>query len=297
MSRTRCGQAPTPSSPCICGAAPIFTRNPISSDDPQACGRSTVSERPLRNNQAAERLTAQVAIKPMTRSLALELCRVPDFSRARERMVEIQIARRGIRDSRVLDAMQAVPRELFVEPGFEALAYEDGPLPIEASQTISQPYIVAFMIEAAELKPTARVLEVGAGSGYATAVMSRIVERVYGIERHAVLVEAAQRRIAKLGYDNVELRVGDGTCGWPQAAPFDAILVAASGPEVPQALKEQLVIGGRLLIPVGAQRFRQTLRKITRLSEAAYQEEDLGGVAFVPLIGEHGWLKTDGVDR
>lgn len=225
----------------------------------------------------------------MTRSLALELSHVPDFSRARQRMVQIQIAGRGVRDSRVLEAMQAVPRELFVEPGFEELAYEDGPLPIDASQTISQPYIVALMIEAAELKPTDRVLEVGAGSGYATAVMSRIVGRVYGIERHAVLVEAAQRRIATLGYDNVELRVGDGTCGWPQAAPFNAILVAASGPEVPQALKEQLASGGRLIIPVGAQRYRQTLRKITRLSETAYQEEDLGGVAFVPLIGEHGW--------
>jgi protein-L-isoaspartate(D-aspartate) O-methyltransferase len=252
--------------------------------------------RPPRNNRAGERLTAQVAIKPMTRSLALELRRVPDFSRARQRMVEIQIAGRGVRDSRVLEAMQAVPRELFVEPGFEELAYEDGPLPIDASQTISQPYIVALMIEASELKPTDRVLEVGAGSGYATAVMSRIASRVYGIERHAVLVGAAQRRIANLGYDNVELRVGDGTCGWPEAAPYDAILVAASGPEVPRALEEQLVIGGRLLIPVGAQRFRQTLRKIIRLSETAYQEEDLGGVAFVPLIGAHGWLKTDGVD-
>jgi protein-L-isoaspartate(D-aspartate) O-methyltransferase len=216
---------------------------------------------------------------------------MPDYRRARERMAEIQIARRGVRDARVLEAIRQVPREEFVDPGFEEFAYEDGPLPIGANQTISQPYIVALMIEAAELSPSDRVLEVGAGSGYAAAVMSRIAARVYAIERHTALVDAARQRLAKLGYHNVELRVGDGTRGWSEAAPFDAILVAASGPEVPPTLKEELAIGGRLIIPVGLYRFHQTLRKITRLSESQYEEEDLGGVAFVPLIGEQGWAE------
>ena len=188
-----------------------------------------------------------------------------DLSRARNRMVDMQIARRGVRDPRVLEAMRQVPREAFVEPGFEEFAYEDGPLPIGEGQTISQPYIVALMIEAAEVKPGDRVLEVGAGSGYAAAVMSRIADRVYAIERHR-LVGAKPRgeRFRKLGYDNVELRVGDGTQGWPEAAPFDAILVAAGGPEVPAALKEQLAIGGRLVMPVGDEERRQTLLKLTR---------------------------------
>jgi protein-L-isoaspartate(D-aspartate) O-methyltransferase len=214
---------------------------------------------------------------------------ISDLSRARERMVNVQLVGRGIRDSHVLDAMRQVPREAFVDRGYEEFAYEDGPLPIGEGQTISQPYIVALMIEAAELQPGDRVLEVGAGSGYAAAVMSRIAARVYAIERHTELGQTARRRIEKLGYDNVELRIDDGTRGWPEAAPFDAILVAASGPAVPQALKDQLAIDGRLIIPVGQQPFGQTLRKITRTSEMEYEEESLGGVAFVPLIGEHGW--------
>lgn len=216
---------------------------------------------------------------------------MPDLSRARDRMVDIQIARRGVRDPHVLDAMRQVPREAFVEPGFEELAYEDGPLPIGEGQTISQPYIVALMIEAAEVRPGERVLEVGAGSGYAAAVMSRVVERVYAIERHPSLGEAAQERFRQLGYDNIDLRVGDGTLGWPDAAPFDAILVAAGGPEVPHALKEQLAIGGRLVIPVGGEEGHQTLLKVTRTSQTDYEEEDLGGVMFVPLIGEQGWAE------
>src|SRR3954467_3215174 len=174
-----------------------------------------------------------------------------DLTRARARMVDVQISRRGVRDRSVLDAMRRVPREAFVQPGFEEFAYEDGPLPIAEGQTISQPYIVALMIEAAEVKPGTSVLEVGAGSGYAAAVMSQIADRVYAIERHPSLGEAARQRFEKLGYDNIELRVGDGTRGWPEAAPLDAILVSAGGPEVPQALKEQLALGGRLVIPVG----------------------------------------------
>jgi protein-L-isoaspartate(D-aspartate) O-methyltransferase len=211
-----------------------------------------------------------------------------DLSRARERMVNIQIAGRGLRDSHVLQAMREVPREEFVAPELEAFAYEDGPLPIDAGQTISQPYIVAMMIESAEVSPGDRVLEVGAGSGYASAVLSRIAAKVYAIERHAALAEAAQRRFVKLGYDNIELRVGDGTRGWPEAAPFEAILVAASGPEVPRALKEQLAIGGHLVLPVGERQWRQTLRKITRKSESEYEQDELCAVAFVPLIGEQG---------
>lgn len=211
-------------------------------------------------------------------------------NRARDRMVDIQIAGRGIRDRHVLDAMRRVPRESFVEPGYEEFAHEDGPLPIAEGQTISQPYIVALMIEAAEIKPGDRVLEIGAGSGYATAVISRIARRVYAIERHPSLGAAARQRFKKLGYHNVELRVGDGTLGWPEAAPFDAILVSAGGPEIPDALKHQLSIGGRLIIPVGQER-RQTLRKLTRRGEDEFAEEDLGAVAFVPLIGEQGWTE------
>src|SRR5919109_1343481 len=190
-----------------------------------------------------------------------------DLSRARDRMVDVQIAARGVRDPRVLEAMHRVPREAFVEPGFEEFAYEDGPLPIGEGQTISQPYIVALMIEAAEVKPGDSVLEVGAGSGYAAAVLGQIADRVYAIERHSSLGKAARQRLKKLGYDNIELRVGDGTWGWPEAAPFDAILVAAGGPEVPPALKEQLAIGGRLVIPVGEEERYQMLIKLTPQSE------------------------------
>jgi protein-L-isoaspartate(D-aspartate) O-methyltransferase len=214
-----------------------------------------------------------------------------NLARARDRMVDIQIARRGVRERYVLEAMRRVSRETFVEPGFEEFAYEDGPLPIGEGQTISQPYIVALMTEAAEVKPGNSVIEVGTGSGYAAAVLSQIADRVYTIERHPSLGDAARRRFSKLGYDNIELRVGDGTRGWPEAAPFDAILVAAGGPDVPQALKEQLAIGGRLVIPVGDKERRQTLLKVTRTSKTNYTEEDLGAVMFVPLIGEQGWAE------
>jgi protein-L-isoaspartate(D-aspartate) O-methyltransferase len=217
--------------------------------------------------------------------------RPKDSAPARERMVRVQLAGRGIRDTALLRAMQEVPREAFVDEGFSASAYEDGPLPIGEGQTISQPYIVALMIEAAEISKNDRVLEVGAGSGYAAAVMSRIAREVYAIERHLPLVEEARERFEALGYDNIQLRAGDGTRGWPESAPFDAILVSASGPEVPTALKEQLAIGGRLILPVGQRAWRQTLRKITRASETDYQEQQLGEVAFVPLIGEQGWAE------
>jgi protein-L-isoaspartate(D-aspartate) O-methyltransferase len=214
-----------------------------------------------------------------------------DLERKRARMVDVQIARRGVRDARVLDGMRRVPREAFMEPGLEEFAYEDSAVPIREGQTISQPYIVALMIEAAEVRQTDTVLEVGAGSGYAAAVLSRIAAKVYAIERHASLGETAKQRLAKLRYDNVELRIGDGTHGLAEAAPFDAILVSASGPGVPQALKDQLAIGGRLVIPVSEEALHQSLRKITRLSASQYQEETLGAVAFVPLIGTQGWAE------
>lgn len=212
-----------------------------------------------------------------------------DYSHVRARMVETQIARRGIRDAHLLAALGLVPREAFVEPGMQADAYTDGPLPIGEGQTISQPYIVALMIEAAEIKAGDRALEIGGGSGYAAAVMSRIAARVYTIERHAPLADKARERLAELGYENVAVRVGDGTLGWPEAAPFDAILVAAGGPEVPDALKRQLAVGGRLVIPVGAEEGEQALLKVTRRGEDDFAEEDLGPVRFVPLIGAQGW--------
>jgi protein-L-isoaspartate(D-aspartate) O-methyltransferase len=209
-----------------------------------------------------------------------------DLRRARQQMVTAQIAWRGIRDPQVLEAMRNVPREMFVEPGLEEFAYEDGPLPIGEGQTISQPYIVALMIEAAELKRGDRVLEVGTGLGYAAAVMSRIATEVYTIERHTTLAAQAQQRFNRSGYDNIKSRGGDGTRGWPEAAPFDAIVVAASGPEIPAALKDQLAIGGRLVIPVGNQSLGQMLRKIRRTSKSDYQGESLGAVMFVPLVGD-----------
>lgn len=210
---------------------------------------------------------------------------------ARNRMVDMQIARRGVRDPLVLNAMRQVPREAFVEPGYAAVAYEDAPLPIGEGQTISQPYIVALMIEAAELRPGDRVLEVGAGSGYAAAVMSRIAKRVYAIERLPSLGEIARGRIERLRYDNVEVLVGDGTRGWPEAAPFDAIVVSAGGPQAPQALKDQLSVGGRLVMPVGEQGGFQELQKIVRRSQTEFEAENLGGVRFVPLVGEQGWAE------
>ena len=205
----------------------------------------------------------------------------------RAAMVERQIRRRGIDDPALLADFREVPREAFVPEGMREFAYEDGPLPIGEGQTISQPYIVALMIEAAEVAPGARVLEVGAGSGYAAAVLSRIAGEVFAIERHAPLAEAAQRRLLELGYDNVAIIAGDGSGGLPDRAPFDAILVAAGGDKVPEPLKRQLAVGGRLVIPVGGEGV-QSLLCVTRIGENEWTEHDLGAVRFVPLIGEHG---------
>jgi protein-L-isoaspartate(D-aspartate) O-methyltransferase len=201
----------------------------------------------------------------------------------RNRMVDAQLARRGITDARVLAAMRAVPRENFTAPGFEAFAYEDRALPIAEGQTISQPYIVGAMLAGAELKPGDRLLEVGAGSGYAAAVASRIAKDVLAIERHAALTQAAVSRLAALGYTNVTLKTGDGSRGWPENAPFDAIIVSAGSPSVPEALKRQLIIGGRLVMPVGPAE-EQRLIRLTRRDEDTFNQDDLGAVRFVRLI-------------
>lgn len=205
----------------------------------------------------------------------------------RRRMVERQLKARGIGNPHVLAAMGEVPREGFVPDRLREFAYEDGPLPIGEDQTISQPYIVALMIEAADVSPGDRVLEVGAGSGYAAAVMSRIADEVYAIERHETLAESAQRRLLDIGYDNVAVIVGDGSLGLPDKAPFDAILVAAGGDKVPEPLKRQLAIGGRLVVPVGGETL-QDLLCVTRTGQDDWREDNLGGVRFVPLIGAHG---------
>src|SRR3954471_2541487 len=205
------------------------------------------------------------------------------------RMVEGQIAARGIRDERVLSAMREVPREAFVPENLREFAHDDTPLPISEGQTISQPYIVALMADAAGIGTLDRVLDVGTGSGYAAAVLSRLAERVYSIERHASLAEAARLRLGGLGYTKVGDRGGAGSRGWTEAAPFDAILVAAGAPDVPDALKGQLAIGGRLVIPVGGEERSQRLLRLRRIAENEFEEDSLGDVAFVPLVGEQGW--------
>jgi protein-L-isoaspartate(D-aspartate) O-methyltransferase len=214
---------------------------------------------------------------------------MPDFAELRERMIERQIAGRGIRDARILAAFRAVPRESFVGEQVRASAYEDSPLPIEAEQTISQPYIVALMIEAAEIAPEDRVLEVGAGSGYAAAVIAQLAGRVFAVERHEELAKLAGERIERLGYHNVSVYQGDGTGGLPSEAPFDAILVSASGSHVPDILLQQLEIGGRLVMPVGEPQEVQKLVKVARTADETFEQEDLGAVRFVPLIGAHAW--------
>jgi protein-L-isoaspartate(D-aspartate) O-methyltransferase len=206
----------------------------------------------------------------------------------RAAMVADQIVARGVQDPRVLEVMRTVPREAFVPPDLAEFAYEDSPLPIEAGQTISQPYIVALMIAAARIRRDDRVLEIGTGSGYAAAIMSRMARRVYSIDRHEQLTGLARDRMDLLGFDNVVIGTGDGTQGWPDNAPFDVTLVAAGSPRIPAPLCDQLARGGRLVIPVG-DTDRQRLIRITRTGEHRFTEDDLGPVRFVPLIGAHGW--------
>ena len=212
-----------------------------------------------------------------------------NFEKKRQHMVDSQIVARGVRDSRVLNALLKVPRERFLPERLQHLAYTDTPLPIDAGQTISQPYIVAFMVEALDLSGGEKVLEIGAGSGYAAAVLAEIAAEVYTIERIGQLAQKASVNLQRADYHNVHVLHDDGTRGWQVEAPFDAILVSAGAPDVPESLKAQLAIGGRLVIPVGREIHAQELIRITRRSATQFDREDLADVRFVPLIGEQGW--------
>lgn len=210
-----------------------------------------------------------------------------EFAAIRNRMVDTQIQIRGVDDPRVLAAMRRVPRHRFVPQALWDQAYNDYPLPIGEDQTISQPYIVALMTEALELQAGDRVLEIGTGSGYQAAVLAELAAQVYSIDRLASLAEKARQVLAELGYTNFQVRVGDGTQGWPEEAPFDAILVTAGAPQVPRPLVEQLALGGRLVVPVG-DRFSQTLTRV-RQTRDGVKFDYLGGCRFVRLIGKYGW--------
>lgn len=216
-----------------------------------------------------------------------------DTSQKRLDMVRYQVEARGVRDERVLAAMRKVPREDFIPERLREFAYEDSPLPIAADQTISQPYIVAFMVEALALAGGEKVLEIGAGSGYAAAVLGEIAGQVFTIERIEELAEGARSVLERLAYHNVSVRHGDGTRGWPEEAPFDAIIVAAGGPEVPASLKRQLRVGGRIVIPIGEHARIQELVRVTRVAEDEFEQEDLADVRFVPLVGEEGWREEE----
>jgi len=213
------------------------------------------------------------------------------FEEARHRMVERQLAQRGITDERVLQAMREVPRHLFVPEDLWDMAYRDTPLPIGHGQTISQPYIVAYMTQMLHLTPDDRVLEVGTGSGYQAAVLSRLAKQVYTIERVEELARHAEQVLQELGYHNVLVRVGDGSYGWPEAAPFDAIIVTAAAPEVPPPLIAQLADEAPLIAPIGPAGYQDLVRLYKHGDRT--QIEYLTPVAFVPLVGEHGWPETD----
>ncbi len=214
-----------------------------------------------------------------------------DLQKARLKMVEEQIIGRGIKDPKVIKAMKKVPRHLFVEEALQAQAYSDHPLPIGEKQTISQPYMVALMTEALQLKGREKVLEIGAGSGYQTAILAEMALKVFSIERVRSLALEARKLLYELGYFNVEIKVSDGTSGWPEESPFDAVIVTAGSPVIPQPLLDQLAAGGRIVIPVG-DAFSQDLIRVTK-TEEGFKKEDLGGCRFVKLIGKYGWQEED----
>lgn len=213
---------------------------------------------------------------------------------ARERMVRTQLESRDIDDERVLEAFRQVPRERFVPEDYRDLAHRDGPIPIGRGQTISQPYVVALMTQALSIEPGDRVLEVGTGSGYQAAILAELDAEVFTVERHEELADFAREVLEKTGYDDVDLMHGDGTRGWAEHAPYDAILVTAAGPTTPKSLLEQLKVGGRLVIPVEEGVGRQQLVRVTRKDGDEFDRESLGAVAFVPLIGEEGWDEDRG---
>ena len=210
-----------------------------------------------------------------------------DYQKDRLAMVEEQLRGRGISDPRVLEAMGKIPRHLFVLEDYRDSAYEDRPLPIGEGQTISQPYMVAIMTQSLELEGRERVLEIGTGSGYQTAILSELALKVFTIERIPTLTERARKALGNLGYSNISYLSGDGSRGWPEEAPFDGIIVTAGSPDVPLTLKSQLAEGGRLVIPTGP-RYTQTLYKLTREGDRFTEEEGTGCV-FVPLVGDYGW--------
>lgn len=212
-----------------------------------------------------------------------------DFDKLRAEMIDRHIVHRGVRSEVVLAAMRNVAREAFLPEELREFAYEDAPLPIAKGQTISQPYIVAMMTEALGLRGGEKVLEIGTGSGYAAAILSRIAKDVYTVERIGQLAEKSAALLTRLGYNNVHVLHADGTHGWPEHAPYDAIVVAAGGPYVPESLKAQFKVGGRLVIPVGADRRVQELLRVTRVAEDEYTSEELADVRFVPLLGAEGW--------
>ncbi len=211
-----------------------------------------------------------------------------EMSFQRHGMLETLRTKYGIADERVLEAMATVPRHLFVPAAIKSQAYRDNALPIAGGQTISQPYIVARMTELLGITGIEKVLEIGAGSGYQTAILATLARKVFAIERLDILAREAEQRIASLGFRNVVLKSGDGTNGWDAYMPYDAILVAAGGPEIPEPLVKQLKVGGKLIIPVGEDKGSQELIRVTR-KEVGYSQENFGPCAFVPLIGKHGW--------
>jgi len=210
-----------------------------------------------------------------------------DFSKARLKMVEEQIISRGIKDEKLIAAMNKIPRHLFVEEALQSQAYTDHPLPIGEKQTISQPYMVALMTEALLLTGKERVLEIGTGSGYQTAILAELSEKVFSVERIRPLAIRARKLLYELGYFNIEIKIFDGTFGWMDESPFDAIMVTAGSPDIPQPLIDQLAIGGRLVIPVG-DALVQDLFRVTK-TEAGVKKDDFGGCRFVKLIGKYGW--------
>jgi protein-L-isoaspartate(D-aspartate) O-methyltransferase len=212
-----------------------------------------------------------------------------NFEELRKKMVEKQLINRGIEDEKVIDAFAEVPREEFVGEKYKSSAYDDGPLPIGSGQTISQPYIVALMIDSLNLNEDDKVLEIGTGSGYAAAVLAKIVNEVYTIEKIDKLAEKAKERFKKLNYTNISTKVGDGTLGWEENAPYDGIVVSAAAPHVPEALINQLAESGKIIIPVGEDGGVQRLKLIKKTEDGTVNEENLDYVRFVPLLGENGY--------